>query len=127
MVFLEESELQGGTASGAMGAGVPGAIGAALAAMDGRPVVAFCGDGGFMMSGQELTTAARENIPIKIVVCDNNVHGSILKGQLDKYGDEHAFGTVMESPDFAKVAEGYGVANWTVRTTKETPQSKENY
>lgn len=110
---------QGGTASGAMGGGVPGAIGAALASNDGRPIVAFAGDGGFMMSGQELSTAVREGIPVKIVVCDNNVHGSILKGQIDKYGSDHAFGTVMQSPDFAQIAKGYGAAAWTVRATSE--------
>ena len=110
---------QGGSACGAMGAGVPGAIGAALATNDGRPIVAFAGDGSFLMSGQELSTAARERLPVKIVVCDNNVHGSILKGQLDKYGQDHAFGTVMDSPDFAKLAEGYGAAAWTVKTTAE--------
>ena len=100
-----------------MGGGVPGSIGAALATNDGRPVVAFTGDGGFMMSGQELSTAVREGIPVKIVVCDNNVHGSILKGQVDKYGADHAFATVMQSPDFAQIAKGYGAAAWTVRTT----------
>ncbi len=110
---------QGGSACGAMGAGLPGAIGAALATNDDRPIVAFAGDGSFLMSGQELSTAARERLPIKVVICDNNVHGSILKGQLDKYGSDHAFGTVMDSPDFAKLAEGYGAAAWTVRTTKE--------
>jgi acetolactate synthase-1/2/3 large subunit len=114
-----EAQTQGGTACGAMGAGVPGAIGAMLASNDGRPVVAFAGDGSFLMSGQELSTAARERLPIKVVVCDNNVHGSILKGQLDKYGDEHAFGTVMDSPDFAKLAESYGAAAWTVKATAE--------
>ncbi len=110
---------QGGTASGAMGAGVPGALGAALAANDGRPVVAFCGDGGFAMTGQELSTAAREGVAAKIVVCDNGAHGSILKGQLDKYGEGHAFATILESPDFARLAEGYGARAWTARTEAE--------
>jgi len=110
---------QGGTACGAMGAGVPGALGAALATNDGRPIVVFAGDGSFLMSGQELSTATRERLPVKIVVCDNNIHGSILKGQLDKYGQDHAFGTVMDSPNFAKLAEGYGAVSWTVKTTAE--------
>ncbi|MDE0808707.1 MAG: thiamine pyrophosphate-binding protein [Alphaproteobacteria bacterium] len=110
---------QGGTACGAMGAGVPGAIGAALATNDGRPIVVFAGDGSFLMSGQELSTAARERLPIKVVVCDNNVHGSILKGQHDKYGQDHAFGTIMDSPDFSKLAEGYGAAAWSVKATAE--------
>ena len=110
---------QGGTASGAMGGGVPGAIGAYLASNDDRIIVAFVGDGGFMMSGQELSTAVREQIPIKIIVCDNNVHGSILKGQADKYGSENAFGTIMESPDFAQIGRAYGAKAWTVKTTEE--------
>ena len=110
---------QGGTASGAMGGGVPGAIGAYLASNDDRIIVAFVGDGGFMMSGQELSTAVREQIPIKIIVCDNNVHGSILKGQADKYGSENAFGTIMESPDFAQIGRAYGANAWTVKTTEE--------
>ena len=50
---------QGGSASGAMGAAVPGSIGAFLATNDKRPVIAFCGDGGFMMTGQELSTAVQ--------------------------------------------------------------------
>ena len=114
---FKESLTQGGTASGAMGAGVPGSIGAALATNDGRPIIAFAGDGGFMMTGQELSTAVREKIPVKIIVCDNDVHGSIIKGQLDKYGVDHAFATIMESPDFVKIAEGYGAAAWVVETT----------
>ena len=115
----DASLTQGGTASGAMGAGVPGAIGAALASNDDRIIVAFAGDGGFMMNGQELSTAVREQIPIKIIVCDNNVHGSILKGQIDKYGSKNAFGTVMESPDFAQIGRAYGAKSWTVKTTEE--------
>ena len=109
---------QGGTASGAMGAGVPGGIGAALA-KPGAPIVVFCGDGGFMMSGQELSTAAREEIPIKVIVCDNDVHGSILKGQLDKYGEAAAYATRMGSPDFGQIARGYGVPAWRVEMTSQ--------
>ena len=116
---FRDAMTQGGSACGAMGAGVPGALGAALATNDGRPIVAFAGDGSFLMSGQELSTAARERLPVKVVVCDNNVHGSILKGQLDKYGQDHAFGTIMDSPDFAKLAESYGAAAWTVKRTAE--------
>ena len=116
---FQGSLTQGGSASGSMGAGVPGAIGAALARNDDSTIIAFAGDGGFMMSGQELSTAVREKIPIKIVVCDNNVHGSILKGQVDKYGPENPFGTVMESPNFALIAEAYGAKAWTVQTTSE--------
>src|SRR3546814_15791586 len=72
-----------------------------------------------MMNGQELLTAVREGIPVKVVLCDNEVHGSILKGQLDRYGEESSIATRMGSPDFAKIAEGYGARAWTVRRTAE--------
>ena len=111
---------QGGSASGAMGASVPGAIGAALAAPD-QPVVAFAGDGGFMMNGQELSTAVREGLKITVVVCDNQVHGSIISGQRAKYGDDKAYATVMGDPDFAALAEGYGAVGLRVARTEEWP------
>lgn len=118
-IRFSRPQTQGGSPCGAMGCGVPGGIGAALAANDGRPVVVFVGDGGFMMNGQELLTAVREGIPVKVVLCDNEVHGSILKGQLDRYGQESSFATRMGSPDFAKIAEGYGARAWAVRRTAE--------
>ena len=62
-----------GPVSGAMGYAVPGAIGAALACPE-APVIAFVGDGGFMMTGQELTTAAQERLNTTIIVCDNQAH-----------------------------------------------------
>ncbi|MEC8852437.1 MAG: thiamine pyrophosphate-dependent enzyme, partial [Pseudomonadota bacterium] len=115
---------QGGSASGAMGASVPGAIGAALAAPD-QPVVAFAGDGGFMMNGQELSTAVREGLKITVVVCDNQVHGSIISGQRAKYGDDKAYATVMGDPDFAALAEGYGAVGLRVARTEEWPAALE--
>ncbi|MGE0717664.1 MAG: thiamine pyrophosphate-dependent enzyme [Alphaproteobacteria bacterium] len=103
---------------GAMGAGVPGAIGAALARPD-VPVVVFVGDGGFMMTGQELATAVEEGIPVKAVLCDNAAYASILIHQHRRYGGEAYHGVTIRSPDFAAVARGYGVAAWTVRETAE--------
>ena len=47
------------------------------------------------------------------------MHGSILKGQLDRYGEDSSIATRMGSPDFAAIAEGYGAAAWTVRRTAE--------
>tara|TARA_E500000178_G_scaffold321617_1_gene345652 strand:- start:338 stop:1978 length:1641 start_codon:yes stop_codon:yes gene_type:complete len=111
---------QGGSASGAMGASVPGAIGAALAAAD-HPVVAFAGDGGFMMNGQELSTAVREGIKFVIIVCDNQVHGSILSGQSAKYGADKLYATEMGGPDFVGLAEAYGARGWRVDATADFP------
>ena len=86
-----------------------------------QPVVAFAGDGGFMMNGQELSTAVREGLKITVVVCDNQVHGSIISGQRAKYGDDKAYATVMGDPDFAALAEGYGAVGLRVARTEEWP------
>ncbi len=106
-----------GPVSGSMGYGVPGAIGAQVAAPD-RMVFAWCGDGGFLMTGQEAAAAVQENLPIKIIVCDNSAWGSILVTQNKRFGDWD-FGTRLKSPDFAVLAAGYGMAGFTVRRTDE--------
>lgn len=109
---------QAGPMSGAMGYAVPGALGARLARPD-APVVAFVGDGGFMMTGQELVTAVEQSMKLIVVVCDNNAHGSILSGQQRAYGEDAAYGTLLSSPDFAAVARGYGLPAWTVADTAD--------
>jgi len=110
------AHTQAGPMSGAMGYAVPGAIGAGLA-KPGQPVVAFVGDGGFLMTGQELATAVEQRLPMVVIVCDNGAHGSILQGQWRAYGDGHAYGTQLHSPDFAALGRGYGAKSWTVRET----------
>ena len=109
---------QAGPVSGAMGYAVPGAIGARLARPD-EPAIAFVGDGGFMMTGQEMVTAVEQNINLVVVVCDNGVHGSILEGQRQRFGPDHIYGTALISPDFANLARAYGCAAWTVERTED--------
>lgn len=109
---------QAGPMSGAMGYAVPGALGARLARPD-APVVAFVGDGGFLMTGQELVTAVEQKLKLVVIVCDNNAHGSIMTGQQRAYGDDAVYGTRLDSPDFAAVARGYGMPAWTVTTSAE--------
>src|SRR5215208_863558 len=67
-------------ANGAMGYGVPAAVAAKLAAPE-RRVVALAGDGGFLMSGQEIETAVRYGAPITVVVFRNGMHGTIAMHQ----------------------------------------------
>lgn len=113
-----------GPVSGAMGYAVPGAIGAALAQPQ-APVIAFVGDGGFMMTGQELTTAAREGLKTIVIVCDNQAHGSILYAQWQQYGNESDYATRVVSPDFAGLGRAYGVAAWRVERSEEFPAAFE--
>ena len=107
-----------GPAVGAMGYGVPAAVGAAIA-RPGTRVVAWVGDGGFMMTGQELATAVEHGLPVTVVVCDNAAQGSILAGQRRTYGAGADIATRLRSPDFAALARGYGAPAWTVRQTGE--------
>ncbi len=109
---------QAGPMAGAMGYGVPGGIGAALA-RPRSPVVVFVGDGGFLMTGQEAVTLAQERLPVKIVVCDNNAWGSILTSQQARYGDAGVFGTRLDSPDFEAVGRAYGLHASRVQETGE--------
>ena len=104
--------------SGAMGYAAPGGIGAALAKPN-SPAVAFVGDGGFLMSGQELVTAVQHRLNLVCILCDNGAWGSIMVSQQRRYGEEGVHGTRLRSPDFAKVAEGYGMASFTVSKTDE--------
>jgi acetolactate synthase-1/2/3 large subunit len=109
---------QAAPSSGAMGYGVPASIGAKLARPE-RPVVAFVGDGGFLMTGQELVTAAQEELPVKIVLGDNGAYGTIAMHQHKRIGPEGLFAVQLRSPDFAAVARGYGVAAFVVEKTAD--------
>jgi len=93
---------------GAMGFGLPAAIGAAFAI--GKPVVIIAGDGGFQLNIQELQTVVRNNLPLKIVVINNGCHGMVRQFQ-DSYFEGRLQSTVWgySAPSFKAVAEAYGI------------------
>lgn len=74
------------TRGGSLGVGIPGAIGISLAALE-ETVLAFTGDGGSMYTIQALYTAARYNLPIKVVICNNGGY-HLLKDNIEKYWEE---------------------------------------
>ena len=86
-----------------MGYGMPGALDARLARPD-VPVVAVIGDGGFLMTGQEIVTAVQQTLAIVVTVCDNGACGSRTAHQYRRGGPETLYGTVLSSPDFAALA-----------------------
>lgn len=92
--------------SGAMGYCVPSAIAASLRYPD-RTVVGFCGDGGFMMTGQEIATAMHHGAAPIIVICNNGIYGTIRMHQERDYPGRHS-ATDLTNPDFVKLAESYG-------------------
>ena len=88
-----------------MGYAVPGALAARLAYPD-RPVVAFTGDGGFLMAVAELQTAQRENLPIIVLVFDDQEIGLIRVKQEIKGIPPH--GVQLGGVDWEKLAQAFG-------------------
>jgi acetolactate synthase-1/2/3 large subunit len=110
-----------GPVSGAMGYGVPGGIGAAVA-QPGRTAVVWVGDGGFLMTGHEAAVIVQEQLPVKIMVCDNSAWGSILIHQQKRFPGWD-FATRLRSPDFATLAKGYGMPAFSVPRTDAFPEA----
>lgn len=103
--------------SGSMGYGVPAAV-AAKKLHPERCVVAFAGDGCFLMNGQEFATALQHDLPIVVVLIDNGMYGTIRMHQERDYPGRVS-GTDLRNPDFAHYARSFGGHGETVRTTEE--------
>lgn len=103
--------------NGAMGLGIPAAVGAALTYPE-RQVVSFAGDGCFLMNGQEVATAVSENLNVLIFAVDNGVYGTIRVHQERDYPGRQS-GTKLVNPDFAKYAEAFGGTGFTLDGTQD--------
>lgn len=103
--------------SGAMGYGAPSAVAASLAFPD-RVVVGFMGDGGFMMTGQEIATAMHEGAHPVWLVFNNGMYGTIRMHQ-EKHYPGRKSATDLTNPDFAALARSYGAAGVTVEKTAD--------
>jgi acetolactate synthase-1/2/3 large subunit len=102
---------------GTMGFALPAAIGAKQGAMD-REVVAVIGDGGYQMTIQELGVIFQHQIPVKIVVLNNDHLGMVRQWQ-ELFFDKRYASTVMVNPDFVKIAEGYHIEAKRVSERKD--------
>jgi len=109
---LQPSARMLGSACGAMGSGVPSALSAALR-FPNRQVIAFCGDGGFLMTGNELATAVARRLNIKIVISNNRSYGTIRSYQ-EKAFPKRPWGTDLSNPDFAALARAFGAQGYTI-------------
>ncbi|MCI0713166.1 MAG: biosynthetic-type acetolactate synthase large subunit, partial [Chloroflexi bacterium] len=108
---------------GTMGFGFPAAIGAKF----GRPddeVWAIVGDGGFQMTIMELATAVQENINVNIAVINNSYLGMVRQWQ-EFFYEERYMATPLVNPDFAKLAEAYGMPSRRVSTREEIKDAVE--
>jgi len=106
-----------GPTSGAMGYSIPAAISARLTRPD-QPVVCFVGDGGAMMSGQEVATAVQYGSDPIILILNNNAYGTIRMHQERDYPNR-TLATELVNPDFAKWAQSFGAHGAVVERTDE--------
>lgn len=104
-----------GPTNGSMGYGVPAAVAAKLTYPD-RTVIAFAGDGCFLMNGQEIATAAHYCANVIFIVVNNGMYGTIRMHQERNYPGRVS-GTDLHNPDFASLARAYGLHGETVKCT----------
>ncbi len=110
--------------SGSMGYGVPAGVAAALLHPD-RAVVAWCGDGDFLMNGQEVATAAAQRLRnLTFLVVENGSYGTIRMHQ-ERHYPGRVIATDLANPDFAMLARAYGLHGETVTRTEDFPDAFE--
>jgi acetolactate synthase-1/2/3 large subunit len=100
-----------------MGYGVPAAV-AAKRMHPGRTVVAFAGDGDFLMNGQEFATAVQYDLPIVVILLDNRMYGTIRMHQ-ERHYPGRISATALRNPDFAAYAQAFGGHGERVERTEE--------
>ena len=96
-----------------MGFGLPAAIGAKFARPE-KEVWVVDGDGSFAMTLVELATAAQYNVPVKVAVMNNGYLGMVRQWQELFFEKRYSYTHYPKSPDFARIAEGYGVRGFDV-------------
>jgi acetolactate synthase I/II/III large subunit len=100
-----------------MGYGTPAAV-AAKSVHPDRVVLAICGDGDFLMTGQELATAVHYGLAVVVLVVNNGMYGTIRMHQERQYPGR-VYGTSLSNPDFAAYARAFGAHGELVETTEQ--------
>jgi len=106
-----------GSTNGSMGCGYPAAVAAKLAA-PARTVLGICGDGDFLMNGQEIATAVQYGAAFVALVVNNGMYGTIRMHQEREYPGRVS-GTELKNPDFAAYARAFGGHGETVERTED--------
>src|SRR3954454_12300718 len=106
---------------GTMGYGLPSAMGAQLGA-PGKTVIDIDGDGSYLMTCYELATIAEYNIPVKVVILNNDFQGMIKQWQ-DLFYERRYSQSVMKNPNFAAMAEAFGVKGIRCSDKKDVPKA----
>ncbi len=106
---------------GTMGFGLPASIGAQLADRSAT-VVSIVGDGGFQMTSQELSVIHELNLPIKIMIVNNQSLGMVRQWQEIFYQGRYSHSILSNQPDFVKLADAYGIKGMKATTEEEAKQ-----
>lgn len=96
---------------------LPGAIGAYCAVNGKKKILATMGDGSFMMNSQEIETAVREKVPLKVLIWEDNAYG-LIKWKMDMELKSHD-DVDFTNPDFVKYAESFGAKGYRVTKAEE--------
>ncbi len=107
---------------GTMGYGVPAAIGAKMAAPD-QEVVCFDGDGSFLMTGQEISVAVRENLDITVVILNNEAVGMVRQWQDGFFDGRRMASEYPWIPEFDKLAEAYGARGFRLEDAADVEET----
>ncbi|MDQ8031427.1 MAG: thiamine pyrophosphate-binding protein [Bordetella sp.] len=111
------SRTQLAPTNGSMGYSFCSALAAKLTAPE-RTVVAVCGDGDFLMNGQEIATAVQHGAAFVAIVVNNGIYGSIRMHQ-ERHYPGRVIGTALHNPDFAAYARAFGAHGETVQRTED--------
>ena len=109
--------LQIGSTCGSMGYSIPASISSGLV-FPKKKIISFVGDGGFLMSGLEISTAVNNNLNIMIILINNSSYGTIRMHQ-EKHFPKRVIGTDIKNPDFVSLASSMGAEAVKVTNTKE--------
>ncbi|MDP8999389.1 MAG: acetolactate synthase 2 catalytic subunit [Myxococcota bacterium] len=109
---------------GAMGFGIPAAMGACFARR-GSLVIAVTGDGSIMMNLQELATIVRYALPVRIVLIDNRALGLVRQWQELFHEERYSEIDLSDNPDFVRVAEAFGIPAFRVDRADQVERAVE--
>ncbi|MCF2858895.1 acetolactate synthase 2 catalytic subunit [Pseudoalteromonas sp. SMS1] len=122
MKFSHPSNHLSSGGAGTMGFGLPAAIGAQIA----RPhdtVITVSGDGSIMMNIQELATIRRNNLPVKIVILDNQRLGMVRQWQELFFAGRYSETNLSDNPDFVQLAAVFGIPGQTITHASEVDEA----
>ena len=106
---------------GTLGYAFPTGLGVKVAQPE-APVIAICGDGGFMYCAGELATAVQHGIPLVTIIFNNDAYGNVRKMQIRDY-DERVIASDLVNPDFVKLGEAFGANAFRAETETQLRQA----